>query len=161
MKYFNTLILLTIISLSGCVHYSHSAHTNIRQESFDKNYEYLKTESFLVGYDYSDKQTKLSEPSNPNITQTLHPLTEDQRQGITPLTDEQKQEILQNMPSYRNSSNSLIIYEPTFLALTNFVLKKYGENAVFGNVVWDVKNTIFFWNFQKIESVTFDVYLKK
>jgi hypothetical protein len=163
MKLFNSALFAFLISFSftGCVYYSHSAHTNIRQESFDKNYEYLKTESFLVGFDYSDKQTALTQPSNPNVIPTAHPLTEDQKQGITPLTDEQKIELLQNMPSYKNSYNSLGIYEPTFLALTNFVIKKYGENAVVGNVVWDVKNTIFIWDFQKIESVTFDVYLKK
>jgi hypothetical protein len=163
MKLFNSALFAFLISFSftGCVYYSHSAHTNIRQDSFEKNYEYLKTESLLVGFDYSDKQTSLTQPSNPNTPQTAHPLTEDQKQGITPLTDEQKQEILQNMPSYSNSSNSLSIYEPTFLALSNFVVKKYGENAVIGNVVWDIKNTIFFWEFQKIESVTFDVYLKK
>lgn len=162
MKLFNSILfsLLLSFSFTGCVYYSHSAYTNIRQESFDKNYEYLKTESLLVGFDYSDKQTSQTQSSNPNVIPTAHPLTEDQKQGITPLTDEQKQEILQNMPSYKNSSNSSGIYEPTFLALTNFAIKKYGENAVVGNVVWDVKNTIFFWNFQKIESVTFDVYLK-
>ena len=163
MKLFNSSLFALLLSFSftGCVYYSHSAHTNIRQDSFDQSYQYLKTESLLVGYDYSDKPTSLSQPSNPNGTPTVHPLTEDQKQGITPLTDEQKQEILQNMPSYKNSYNSLGIYEPTFLALTNFVIKKYGENAVVGNVVWDVKNTIFIWDFQKIESVTFDVYLKK
>jgi hypothetical protein len=163
MKLFNSAFFALLISFSftGCVYYSHSAHTNIRQESFDENYEYLKTESLLVGFDYSDKQTALTQPSNPNVIPTAHPLTEDQKQGITPLTDEQKIELLQNMPSYKNSYNSLGIYEPTFLALTNFVIKKYGENAVVGNVVWDVKNTIFIWDFQKIESVTFDVYLKK
>ena len=162
MKRFNAALFAILISLSftGCISYSHSAFTNIRQDSFDKNYEYLKTESLLVGYDYSDKQTSQTQSSNPNVIPTAHPLTEDQKQGITPLTDEQKQEILQNMPSYKNSYNSLGIYEPTFLALTNFVIKKYGENAVVGNVVWDVKNTLFFWDFQKIESVTFDVYIK-
>jgi hypothetical protein len=163
MKLFNSALFALLISFSfiGCVSYSHSTFTNIRQESFEKNYEYFKTESLLVGFDYSDKQTSLKQLSNQNDPQTKHPLTEDQKQGITQLSNEQIQEILQDMPSYRNSSNSLGIYEPTFLALSNFIVKKYGENAVVGNVVWDVKNTLFFWDFQKIESVTFDVYLKK
>ena len=162
MKRFNFALFAILISLSftGCVSYSHSTFTNIRQDSFDKNFEYLKTESLLVGFDYSDKQTSQTQSSNPNVIPTAHPLTEDQKQGITPLTDEQRQEILQNMPSYKNSYNSLGIYEPTFFALSDFVKRKYGEDAVAGNFVWDVKNTIFIWNFQKIESVTFDVYLK-
>jgi hypothetical protein len=84
-----------------------------------------------------------------------------------PLTDEEKQAILENIKS-GNSVNSastnnsyLSIYEPTFFALSEFVKRKYGESAVVGNVVWDVKNTLFFWNNQKIESVTFDLYVKK
>ena len=162
MKLFHSALFALLLSFSftGCVYYSHSAHTNIRQESFDKSYEYLKTESLLVGYDYSEKQVSQTQYSNPNVIPTAHPLTEDQKQGITQLTGEQIQEILNDMPGNGNSHNSTGIYDPTFLALTNFVLRKYGENAVIGNVVWDVKNTIFIWNFQKIESVTFDVYLK-
>ena len=163
MKLFNSALFALLLSFSftGCVYYSHSAHTNIRQDSFDQSYQYLKTESLLVGSNYSDQQTAQTQFSNPNVIPTAHPLTENQKQGITPLTDEQKQEILQNIPSYKNSYNSLGIYEPTFLALTNFVTKRYGENAVVGNVVWDVKNTLFLWNSQSIESVTFDVYIRK
>ena len=163
MKLFNSRIFLLIfaLSLNGCASYSHSTFTNIRQESFDKSYEYLKTESLLVGFDYLDKQTSLSQSSNPNVIQTAQPLTAGQKQGIKPLTGEQKKEIPQNMLSYKNSSNSLGIYEPTFLALATFAIRKYGENAVVGNVVWDVKITHFFWDVQKFESVTFDVYLKR
>jgi hypothetical protein len=113
-----TLILVFSISLNGCVHYSHSAQTNIRQESFDINYEYLKTESLWLSSDYAE-----------------------------------------NANSKTNATNS--IAEPTFIELNGYIKRQYGENAVLGNVVWDVKNTIFIWNFQKIESVTFDVYLKK
>ena len=119
MKLFNSALfaLLLSFSVTGCVYYSHSAHTNIRQESFDENYEYLKTESLWLSSDYAE-----------------------------------------NAKSKINATNS--IAEPTFIELNSYIKRQYGENAVAGNVVWDVKNTIFFWNFQKIESVTFDVYLK-
>lgn len=163
MKLFNSVLFALLLSFSftGCVYYSHSAYTNIRQDSFDKNYEYLKTESLQLGFDYSGNQSSGVEIINPSDLLTKYPMTEDQKQGIKPLTNEQLQEIQQKMPNNKITSNSLGIYEPTFLELHNFVIKKYGENAVIGNVVWDVKNTLFFWNIQKIESVTFDVYVKK
>lgn len=120
MKLFNSTIFLLIfaLSLTGCVSYSYSTFTNIRQDSFDKNFEYLKTESLWLSSDYAE-----------------------------------------NANSKINATNS--IAEPTFIELNSYIKRQYGENAVVGNVVWDVKNTIFFWEFQKIESVTFDVYLKK
>lgn len=163
MKLFNSVLFALLLSFSftGCVYYSHSAYTNIRQDSFDKNYEYLKTESLQLGFDYSGNQSSGVEIINPSDLLTKYPMTEDQKQGIKPLTNEQLQEIQQKMPNNKITSNSLGIYEPTFLELHNFVIKKYGENAVIGNVVWDVKNTLFFWNTQKIKSVTFDVYVKK
>lgn len=148
--------LLLSFSFTGCVYYSHSAYTNIRQESFNKNYEYLKTESLWVGFNYADKQNNINQPSL-NINSN----------SDKPMTDEEKQALLnnlsagnQNIQNFQGDPN-LIITEPTFIQLTNFVKRNYGENAVIGNVVWDVKNTLFFWNTQKIESVTFDVYLKK
>ena len=161
MKLFNSVLFALLLSFSftGCVYYSHSAYTNIRQDSFDKNYEYLKTESLQLGFDYSGNQSSGVEIINPSDLLTTYPMTEDQKQGIKPLTNEQLQEIQQKMPNNKITSNSLGIYEPTFLELHNFVIKKYGENAVIGNVMWDVKNTLFFWNIQKIQSVTFDVYL--
>jgi hypothetical protein len=163
MKLFNSVLFALLLSFSftGCVYYSHSTYTNIRQDSFDKNYEYLKTESLQLGFDYSGNQSSGVEIINPSELLTTYPMTEDQKQGIKPLTNEQLQEIQQKMPNNKITSNSLGIYEPTFLELNNFVIKKYGENAVIGNVVWDVKNTLFFWNTQKIKSVTFDVYVKK
>jgi hypothetical protein len=163
MKLLNSILsaLLLSISFTGCVYYSHSAYTNIRQESFDKNYEYLKTECLQIGFDYSGTQSSQIEIINPSDLLIAHPMTEDQKQGNTPLTEEQLQEILQKMPNNEKTSNSLGIFKPTFLELNNFVIKKYGENAVIGNVVWDVKNTLFLWNTQRIEFVTFDVYLKK
>jgi len=157
MKLFNSALFAFLItfSLTGCVYYSHSAQTNIRQESFDKNYEYLKTESLWVDFNYAEKQsTQLQNSSS------------FENGSEKPLTDEEKQVILNNISSGNYSINVvqrdpiLSITEPTFMQLTSFVKRKYGENAVVGNVVWDVKNTIFIWDFQKIESVTFDVYLK-
>ena len=145
-----------IISLSGCVHYSHSAHTNIRQDSFDQDYQYLKTESLWVGFNYAEKTASTTQASENNGNKVDRPMT-----------DEEKQTVLNNITAGNYSTQNLLgdpvtsISEPTFMQLTSFVKRKYGENAVVGNVVWDVKNTIFFWNFQKIESVTFDVYLKK
>ncbi len=147
--------LLLSFSFTGCVYYSHSAYTNIRQESFNKNYEYLKTESLWVGFNYADKQNNINQPSL-NINSN----------SDKPMTDEEKQALLnnlsagnQNIQNFQGDPN-LIITEPTFIQLTNFVKRKYGDNAVIGNVVWDIKNTLFLWNTQKIESVTFDVYLK-
>ena len=145
-----------IISLSGCVHYSHSAHTNIRQDSFDQDYQYLKTESLWVGFNYAEKTASTTQASENNGNKVDRPMT-----------DEEKQTVLNNITAGHYSTQNLLgdpvtsISEPTFMQLTSFVKRKYGENAVVGNVVWAVKNTIFFWNFQKIESVTFDVYLKK
>ncbi len=117
---FNSIIffLISVLSFAGCISYSHSTFTNIRQESFDINYEYLKTESLWLSSDYAE-----------------------------------------NANSKTNATNS--IAEPTFIEINGYIKRQYGENAVLGNVVWDVKNTLFFWNTQKIESVTFDVYLKK
>lgn len=158
MKLINSALfaLLLSISFTGCVYYSHSTHTNIRQDSFDKNYEYLKTESLWVGFNYADKQNNINQPSL-NINSN----------SDKPMTDEEKQTLLnnlsagnQNIQNFQGDPN-LIITEPTFIQLTNFVKRKYGENAVIGNVVWDIKNTLFLWNTQKIESVTFDVYLAK
>ena len=158
MKRFNSALFAILISLSftGCVSYSHSAFTNIRQESFDQSYQYLKTESLMVGVNYAEKTDVITKPTQ-NST----------NESNKPLTDEEKQAILENIQS-GNSVNSaslnnsyLSINEPTFYALSEFVKKKYGKDAVVGNVVWDVKNTLFFWNSQSIESVTFDVYLKR
>ncbi len=120
MKLFNSIIflLISVLSFTGCVSYSHSTFTNIRQESFDINYEYLKTESLWLSSDYAE-----------------------------------------NANSKINATNS--IAKPTFIELNSYIKRQYGENAVLGNVVWDVKNTLFFWNSQSIESVTFDVYFKK
>jgi hypothetical protein len=157
MKLFNSALFALLLSFSftGCVYYSHSAQTNIRQESFDENYEYLKTESLLVGVNYAETTDVIKKPAQNTVPDSNRPLT-----------DEEKQAILENIQS-GNSVNSaslnnsyLSIYEPTFFALSEFVKRKYGENAIIGNVVWDVKNTLFLWNTQKIESVTFDVYLK-
>lgn len=158
MKLFNSAIfaLLLSFSITGCVYYSHSVHTNIRQDSFDQSYQYLKTESLLVGVNYAETTDVLKKPAQNTVPDSNRPLT-----------DEEKQAILENIQS-GNSVNSaslknsyLSIYEPTFFALSEFVKRKYGENAVIGNVVWDMKNTLFFWNTQKIESVTFDVYTRK
>jgi hypothetical protein len=157
MKLLNSILFALLLSFSftGCVYYSHSAYTNIRQDSFDKNYEYLKTESLWVGFNYAEKQS-ITNQSSQNINSS----------SDKPMTDEEKQALLdnlsagnQNLQKFQGDPN-LIITEPTFIQLTNFVKRKYGENAVIGNVVWDVKNTLFFWNTQKIESVTFDVYSK-
>ncbi len=151
-----TLILVFSISLNGCIYYSHSAYTNIRQESFDSSYEFLKTESIWLNFNYAENQNA-----------TLQNSTQTNSSNDNPLTDEEKQAILNNIASGSSINQgfkgdpTLSITEPTFIQLTNFVKRKYGENAVLGNVVWDVKNTLFFWNTQKIESVTFDVYLKK
>ena len=158
MKLFNSALFAFLISfsLTGCVYYSHSAHTNIRQESFDSSYVYFKTESIWLNFNYAENQnTTLQNSSTTNSN------------SDKPLTDEEKQTILNNISAGSNSTNvfqgdpTLSITEPTFMQLTSFVKRKYGENAVVGNVVWDVKNTIFIWDFQKIESVTFDVYLKR
>ena len=158
MKLFNSAVfaLLLSFSVTGCVYYSHSAHTNIRQDSFDQSYQYLKTESLLVGVNYAETTDVIKKPAQNTVPDSNRPLT-----------DEEKQAILENIQSGNSVSSSSLnnsyisIYEPTFYALSEFVKKKYGEGAVVGNVVWDVKNTIFIWDFQKIESVTFDVYLKK
>jgi hypothetical protein len=158
MKYFNSALFALLISFSfiGCVSYSHSTFTNIRQESFDSSYEFLKTESVLLNFNYAENQNNsLQNPSTKNVV------------SDKPLTDEEKQAILSNIASGSSINQgfkgdpTLSITEPTFIQLTSFVKRKFGENAVVGNVVWDVKNTLFFWDFQKIESVTFDVYLKK
>jgi hypothetical protein len=110
----------------------------------------------MVGVNYAEKTDVITKPTQ-NST----------NESNKPLTDEEKQAILENIQS-GNSVNSaslnnsyLSINEPTFYALSEFVKKKYGKDAVVGNVVWDVKNTLFFWNSQSIESVTFDVYLKR
>ncbi len=158
MKLFNAIIFLLIfaLTLNGCVSYSHSTFTNIRQESFDQSYQYLKTESLMVGVNYAETTDVIKKPAQNTVPDSNRPLT-----------DEEKQAILENIQSGNSVSpaslnNSyLSIYEPTFFALSEFVKRKYGESALIGNVVWDVKNTLFFWNTQKIESVTFDVYLKK
>jgi hypothetical protein len=158
MKLFNSAFFALLISLSftGCVYYSHSAHTNIRQESFDSSYEFLITESIWLNFNYAENQNATLQNSTPTNSS-----------NDKPLTDEEKQAILNNIASGSSINQgfkgdpTLSITEPTFIQLTNFVKRKYGENAVLGNVVWDVKNTIFIWDFQKIESVTFDVYLKK
>jgi len=158
MKLFNSAVfaLLLSFSVTGCVYYSHSAHPNIRQDSFDQSYQYLKTESLLVGVNYAETTDVIKKPAQNTVPDSNRPLT-----------DEEKQAILENIQSGNSVSSSSLnnsyisIYEPTFYALSEFVKKKYGEGAVVGNVVWDVKNTIFIWDFQKIESVTFDVYLKK
>jgi hypothetical protein len=109
----------------------------------------------MVGVNYADRTDVITKPTQKSTNESNKPLT-----------DEEKQAILENIQS-GNSVNStslnnsyLSINEPTFYALSDFVKKKYGEGAVVGNVVWDIKNTLFFWDFQKIESVTFDVYLK-
>jgi hypothetical protein len=158
MKLFNSAVfaLLLSFSVTGCVYYSHSAHTNIRQDSFDQSYQYLKAESLLVGVNYAETTDVIKKPAQSTVPDSNRPLT-----------DEEKQAILENIQSGNSVSSSSLnnsyisIYEPTFYALSEFVKKKFGEGAVVGNVVWDVKNTIFIWDFQKIESVTFDVYLKK
>ena len=158
MKFFSSALFTLLLSFSftGCVYYSHSAHTNIRQDSFDQSYQYLKTESLMVGVNYAERTDVISKSAQ-NSTNDSN----------KPLTDEEKQAILENIQS-GNSINSgslnnsyLSIYEPTFYALSEFVKKKYGEDAIIGNTVWDVKNTLFFWNSQSIESVTFDVYLRR
>jgi hypothetical protein len=109
----------------------------------------------MVGVNYAERTDVISKSAQ-NSTNDSN----------KPLTDEEKQAILENIQS-GNSINSgslnnsyLSIYEPTFYALSEFVKRKYGESARIGNVVWDVKNTLFFWNSQNIESVTFDVYAK-
>jgi hypothetical protein len=158
MKLFNSALLALLLSFSftGCVYYSHSAHTNIRQDSFDQSYQYLKTESLLIGVNCAETTDVIKKPAQNTVPDSNRPLT-----------DEEKQAILENIQSGNSVSSSSLnnsyisIYEPTFYALSEFVKKKYGEGAVVGNVVWDVKNTLFFWNNQKIESVTFDVYLVK
>jgi hypothetical protein len=158
MKLFNLAFFALFISFSftGCVYYSHSAHTNIRQDSFDQSYQYLKTESLMVGVNYAERTDVVTKPTQ-NST----------NESNKPLTDEEKQAILEKIQSGNSinagslNSSYLSIYEPTFYALSEFIKKKYGEDAIVGNVVWDVKNTLFFWNSQNIESVTFDVYLKR
>lgn len=158
MKLFNSALfaLLLSFSVTGCVYYSHSAHTNIRQDSFDQSYQYLKTESLLVGVNYAETTHVIKKPAQNTVPDSNRPLS-----------DEEKQAILENIQSGNSVSSSSLnnsyisIYEPTFYALSEFVKKKYGEGAVVGNVVWDVKNTLFFWNSQNIESVTFDVYFKR
>jgi|LakMenE18May11ns_1017448.scaffolds.fasta_scaffold9924878_3 hypothetical protein len=158
MKLFNSALfaLLLSFSVTGCVYYSHSAHTNIRQDSFDQSFQYLKTESLMVGVNYAETTDVISKSAQNSTIDSNKPLT-----------DEEKQAILENIRS-GNSVNTtslnnsyLPINKPTFYALSEFVNKKYGKDAVVGNVVWDVKNTLFFWNSQNIESVTFDVYLKR
>jgi len=157
MKLFNSIIILLIfaLSLNGCISYSHSTFTNIRQDSFNQSHQYLKTESLMVGVNYAERTDVITKSAQNSTTDSSKPLT-----------DEEKQAILENIQS-GNSVNSaslnnsyLSIYEPTFFALSEFVKRKYGESAIIGNVVWDVKNTLFFWNSQNIESVTFDVYIK-
>jgi hypothetical protein len=52
------------------------------------------------------------------------------------------------------------ISKPTYLDLTRFVAKKYGENATFANVVWDIKR-VSFLTFENVRTiaVTFDIYI--
>ena len=158
MKLFYSALFALLLSFSftGCVYYSHSAHTNIRQDSFDQSYQYLKTESLMVGVNYAESTDVRTKPTQ-NSTNDSN----------KPLTDEEKQAILENIQSGNSigsaslNNSYLSIYEPTFYSLSEFVKKKYGQDAVVGNVVWDVKNTLFLWNSQSIESVTFDVYLKR
>jgi hypothetical protein len=109
----------------------------------------------LVGVNYAETTDVIKKPAQNTVPDSNRPLT-----------DEEKQAILENIQS-GNSVNSaslnnsyLSIYEPTFFALSEFAKRKYGESAIIGNVVWDVKNTLFLWNSQSIESVTFDVYIK-
>ena len=157
MKRFNFALFAILISLSftGCVSYSHSTFTNIRQDSFDQSYQYLKTESLLVGVNYAETTDVIKKPAQNTVPDSNRPLT-----------DEEKQAILENIQSGNSigsaslNNSYLSIYEPTFYSLSEFVKKKYGEDAVVGNVVWDIKNTLFLWNSQSMESVTFDVYIK-
>ena len=51
---------------------------------------------------------------------------------------------------------------PAYRSLCEYVKKNFGEKATFGNVVWDIKSTqLFSFKSDKMEYVTFDLYLPK
>ncbi len=51
---------------------------------------------------------------------------------------------------------------PTYYSLNSYVKQKFGENALFANVVWDYQTTnAFGLRSEKYRYVTFDLYLPK
>ena len=131
------LFISVIISslFFSCVSYSHiidASKYNAPQKQMTDNYSFAGTHTFDL--QIIEKIRSTYEDANGN------------------LSTENKKKL----------DSLFVMKTPTYFELDRNIKHKYGQNATFANVVWDIKHTKFLnLKGEKTIAVTFDLYLPK
>ncbi len=132
-----TLFISVIISLFffSCVSYSHiidASKYDAPQKQMSENYSFAGTHAFDL--------------------QTIEKIRSQYEDANGNLSEENKKKL----------DSLFVMKTPTYFELGRNIKHKYGQNATFANVVWDIKHSKFL-NFksEKPIAVTFDLYLPK